>query len=730
MVSESGGSREALKTIYTTCQCNCGGNQHCVLKAHVRDGKIIAVEPDDRYNKNVGREDAVLTEGDLLKNRLQRRPCTMGLAFHRYIYHPERLLYPLRRSPGSRRGDGKWERISWDEAFDTIAQKLESAREKYGPRSIIVPYMHMGPAEYLLSQWGAGVGGWGASSCDAAWLMAHVVAGYSTSGADYSASSAADMLANAKVIVLWGFDPTVTHHGPAHQFAWFIKLAREKGTPVIIIEPRYSSAVGTLADQWIPIKPGTDHAMFMAMAHVLFEEDRWDREFVKKFVEPAGFQKWQDYILGRADGIPRTPEWAETRCAVPAKTIRELARLVGTVRPSWLWANWSLSRKSDGEQMVSTFAALQTMLGSWGTPGAGPIMRIGPTRNIPVGMGGSWISTGKRKPLYRIPKLYRGHNWAEAVVLLDSVRRGELSEKDYMRMVGWRADASLLKDFNPKVMFALGGRHPHTSDYVSTACNSSNLQVEAMQRMDFIVTSHSVMNSSTKYADIILPVRDDMWEEKFVLKSEYGGFESINYCPGAAKAPGETKPLVWIYVKIAERLGLDPHEFFPYYTSDENWEQDWERYQHDIYQSVIDHYKSRGKEVPPWEEFTQGSFINCEELDDGPPFVGFEEEIRNRKPFQTQSGKIEFYSTYVSDEANRGKSPHIDTTGRLYDNLPADWGDMTHRPPTGPSRGVWTPRLLPTTLFTCLHHAHGTGSITSSGNIPGCETIFTVTVSG
>lgn len=100
MVSESGGSREPMKTIYTCCQCNCGGNQHCVIKAHVRDGKIIAVEPDDHYNKNVGREDSALSEGDLLKKRLQRRPCTMGLAFHRYVYHPERLVYPLRRSPG------------------------------------------------------------------------------------------------------------------------------------------------------------------------------------------------------------------------------------------------------------------------------------------------------------------------------------------------------------------------------------------------------------------------------------------------------------------------------------------------------------------------------------------------------------------------------------------------------------------------------------------------------
>ena len=76
-----------------------------------------------------------------------------------------------------------------------------------------------------------------------------------------------EALANAKVIVLWGWDPTVAHQGPAHQFAWFVKLARERGKKVIIIDPRYSCAASTLADQWIPIKPGTDHAMFMAMAN-------------------------------------------------------------------------------------------------------------------------------------------------------------------------------------------------------------------------------------------------------------------------------------------------------------------------------------------------------------------------------------------------------------------------------------------------------------------------------
>ena len=132
---------EGEKTVYTTCRCNCGSNFQCVFKAHVRDGVIVAVEPDDRYNTGVGREDEVLSEQELVKTHLQRRPCTKGLAFHRYIYHPNRILYPLKRAPGTRRGEGKYVRISWDEALTTIAEKMMESREKYGPYSIVTPYM-------------------------------------------------------------------------------------------------------------------------------------------------------------------------------------------------------------------------------------------------------------------------------------------------------------------------------------------------------------------------------------------------------------------------------------------------------------------------------------------------------------------------------------------------------------------------------------------------------------
>ena len=129
--------------VYTTCRANCGGNCQCVIKAHVRDGKVVAVEPDDRYNRNVGREDAVLSEEDLIKTKLQRRPCVMGLAFHKYISHPDRILYPLKRVSGTQRGEGLVVA-----AFKKDAQLARPQREFCGCR----PVIHVQGMNVALSQ--------------------------------------------------------------------------------------------------------------------------------------------------------------------------------------------------------------------------------------------------------------------------------------------------------------------------------------------------------------------------------------------------------------------------------------------------------------------------------------------------------------------------------------------------------------------------------------------------
>jgi anaerobic dimethyl sulfoxide reductase subunit A len=230
--------KDAEKIVYTGCNCNCGSNFQCVLKAHVKDGVVVAVEPDDRYNTGVGREDEVLSEEQLIKTHLQRRPCTRGLVFHKYLYHPDRVLYPLMRKPGTERGAGQWVRITWDQALTTIASKMNEVKQKYGPYSVINPYMPNELANRLYSFWGGGVDSWGWCSYDSARMMAHIVGGekgWFYPG--YSSGSAADMLAHSKLIVIWGFDPSVGSCGPGYQFTWFLKLARERGKKVSFLIP-------------------------------------------------------------------------------------------------------------------------------------------------------------------------------------------------------------------------------------------------------------------------------------------------------------------------------------------------------------------------------------------------------------------------------------------------------------------------------------------------------------
>ncbi|MFH0914693.1 MAG: molybdopterin-dependent oxidoreductase, partial [Chloroflexota bacterium] len=580
------------------------------------------------------------------------------------------------------------------------ASKMKECKAKYGPYSVIVPYMPNEAASRLFSFWGGGTDSWGWCSFDATRMMAHIVAG--SKGwdyASYSSGSPADMLAHSKMVVIWGMDPTMGSCGPGFQFAWFIKLCRERGKRVIIFDPKYTPAAQVLADQWIPIKPGTDSSMFMALANVLFKADAWDKEFVAKHVEPKGFEKWRRYVLGLEDGIEKTPEWAEKQCAVPAETIRGLAHLIATVKPAWLWNHWGSNRKSRGENTVRAFAALQAMLGYWGTPGAGPALQPGSSRHIPV--EGSWGPPGD----YKVPLVFRSHYWADAVLLLDDVRSGKLSENDYMRLVGWKADPKILKDFNPKFLFWGGGHKPHGSDFIVTTCDTPSHQLQALEKIEFFIMMQSTMNSTTRYADLILPAQDWMWEEKNVFKTGgYGGFEAINYCPGVVPPPGEVRPMAWFYTKLAEKLGIDPQKYFKYYTTDENWDQDWERYQKDRYQGAVEYYQKKGKTVPAWEEFTKGAFINCDEMEDE-PFTGWDEQIKEGKPFPTESGKIEFYSNYIANEANRGKGEHYDCTGRLYDNLASDWGDTSPYPVYKKAvRGMDDPLVKKYPLFVMAPH--------------------------
>ena len=162
-------------------------------------------------------------------------------------------------------------------------------------------------------------GGWGCSSMANNMFATAEVYGNPYAG---SGASTADLY-NSKLIILWANDITTGGHISYKGYLLFLALAKEKGIPIIVIDMKYTDAAETWANQWIPIRPGTDMAMMLAVANVLFKENLYNATYVSKFVEPTGFQKWKDYVLGNSSGydgtngttspdgaIDRTPEWA------------------------------------------------------------------------------------------------------------------------------------------------------------------------------------------------------------------------------------------------------------------------------------------------------------------------------------------------------------------------------------------------------------------------------------
>ena len=420
---------------YTSCSYHC--HRQCILKVLIRDGLIISCEPDDTINPGILRDDSYLSEKVLNAGMLQTRPCVKGYAQTRTIYDPNRVKYPMKRK--GKRGEGKFQRISWDEALDTITQKLLETKNNFGPYSLLHhPYSMFGGCSFPLAPWlGMGVAGWGSHS-DIGWLepIQWVL------GVDFAQSLkqgkglhlAQDELNvfESKLIVFWGLNPATTLDG-----AWTYNLlrAKERGIPIICIEPRYSPTVEVLADQWIPIRPGTDVAMMIAIANVWFREDLCDKDFINKWIEPEGLKRCKDYVLGIEDGLSKTPQWAEEICGVPAETIEAFARLYARSKPVNLNVSLSLGRQYYGEDSSRASMYLQALTGNIGIPGGTAAAETGLFLGQPI------ISTPRidwqREPgTYNPPVLLCMHKWPKAVDIRNKVDNGEISQEAYNNIIG------------------------------------------------------------------------------------------------------------------------------------------------------------------------------------------------------------------------------------------------------------------------------------------------------
>ncbi|MFH1945488.1 MAG: DMSO/selenate family reductase complex A subunit [Acidobacteriota bacterium] len=596
------------RMIRTGCPShNCGGR--CLLKVFVRDGVIIRIEGDDRLP-------------DSLENP-QLRPCIRGRGYRRRQYHPDRLKYPMKRT--GRRGEGRFKRITWNEALDRMAEELIRVRDRYGSQALYVPYGTGGysqltgrqTAQRLMNLIGGSLGFYNSYS----WACIRP-ATLSVFGTNTTGNQRQDWL-NSRYILMWSWNPAEMRDGTNSEY--FIQKAREKGARVVCIDPRMTLSAVSLADEWIPIRPGTDTAMMSAMAQVMIEENLYDAEFVRTHCigfdssqMPGGCEgeeSYEDYILGRRDGTPKTPEWAEPICGVPRETIRRIAREYATIKPAILYQGYGMQRRAYGEQPVRAGCVLPAITGNVGIPGG---WAGGMGLQAPDG-GPFWnvFPTGPNPVKAMIPSFL----WSEAVLrgstmtAADGVRGVDRLESD-IKLI-WAVASNCLINQHGNI-------------------NRSAKILADESRVEFLAVQDNFLTSTARFADLLLPACTQF--ETWGLEDGWKYGDEVILMPQIVDPPFETKSDYRICADIAARLGLE--EAYTRGRSEREWIE-W----------IFNQYRrTRFPDLPPFDELLESN-AGVYSVPVKNPTVAFTDFRRDPKrfPLPTPSGKIEIFSKKLFD---------------------------------------------------------------------------------
>ena len=360
-----------LTTVVTSCAHNCGSRH--MLVAHKKGDVIVRLSTDDgRYQKG----------GEFGKDTFeepQMRACLRGRSYRSRLYSQERLLYPMIST--GKRGEGKFKRASWDTALDHVAGKMEELKSKYGPTALLdqayagasYGVLHKsdqieGLQARFLGMYGCRTSSWSVPSYEGTKFSSKTTFGTIEDGNED------DTFAASKLIIMWGWNPAYTFHG-GNTF-YYMRMAKQNGCKFVLVDPQYTDSASAYDAWWIPIRPNTDAAMMAGMAHYIFTEKLQDQKFIDKFVQgmDAGTmpdwakdkENFKDYILGKYDNTPKSPEWAAEICGVSADDIKKLAKMYATTKPAALKASWAPGRNAYGEQYNRMAAALQSMTGNIG----------------------------------------------------------------------------------------------------------------------------------------------------------------------------------------------------------------------------------------------------------------------------------------------------------------------------------------------------------------------------
>jgi trimethylamine-N-oxide reductase (cytochrome c) len=356
----------------------------------VKDGKVIRTTPID-FDDTDPQPWSLNARGKTFTPKRQATINCHALAFKSLLYSDRRVLYPMKRVDydpnGERntqnRGISGYERISWDQALEIVANEIQRQKRVHGPGSILVtnPAHHQwGNLNYWLSSLqrfmniiGASRVGFTAISWEGWYQGAmHHFANNFRLGMPGFTGTTEDCLNEAEMVVFWSSDPESTGQVYAGQEGTQHRMwARELGIEFVHIDPHLNATAQMYGGKWFPIKPGTDAAMAQAIMYQWIVDDTYDQQYVAQ--NTTGFEAWRDYLLGKSDGVPKTPEWQEKETGIPAKDVRTLAR-VWARRKTYLAAGslgaglGGACRADTGSMWTRCMVQMMAMRG-WGKPG-------------------------------------------------------------------------------------------------------------------------------------------------------------------------------------------------------------------------------------------------------------------------------------------------------------------------------------------------------------------------
>ena len=476
-----------VETFHGGCPHDCPDT--CSMVFTVKDKKLISV---------TGNPDHPMTQGGL---------CVKLKDYEQRHYHPDRLLYPMKRT--GPKGTKQFERITWDEALDTITTKWKKIIAEDGPQAIM-PNSYLGHqglvhglngGDAFFNRMGATVTErtfCGEGSCTA-WLMTVGP----TAGVD------PESFIHSKYIVIWACNSASTN---LHHWA-IVKKAQAKGAKIVVIDS-FASKTAKQSDWHIAPKPGTDGALAMAMMQVIIEENLQDQDYIDNYTE--GFTELSE----RAK--TRTPEWAEKITGIPAEDIRKFAREYATSQPSAIRIGVALERNYGGSQAIRAVTCLPALTGAWRHVGGGALQ-------FPV-----WEHPYKFDVMCR-PDLIPEGTQVVNNLQLGRVLLGEIDLKTPIKsMMVWNT--------NPL-----------------TQAPETDKIAKGLEREDlFTIVADHFITDTAAFADIVLPAAMGAEMEDMILS---WGHLYLTYNEKCIEAPGEAISNMEIFRRLAKLMGYEEENF-------------------------------------------------------------------------------------------------------------------------------------------------------------------------